>query len=108
MVWWKTVLKMLGKWGFHGSSYQPSADKIPRVSCGWEDGPDKASIREPEERRCREKNSKIVITDHYSQVSVPLVFFHSRPMELCWWENMKHYGEDTSKVEKVSVCACFL
>ena len=55
MIWWKTVLKMLGKWGLDRSSYQPAADKIPCVPYGWEDDPDKVSMREPEERGCREK-----------------------------------------------------
>lgn len=25
---------------------------------------------------------------------MPLVFSHSRPVELYWWEGMKQYGED--------------
>lgn len=52
---WKSALEMLGKWGLLRSSYQPAADKIPWILCGWEDDLDKVSIREAGERRCREK-----------------------------------------------------
>lgn len=46
-MWWKTGLKMLGKWALLGSPYQPAAGKISCVPYGWEDDPGKGSIREP-------------------------------------------------------------